>query len=251
MDEFKKYLLENRDKLDVENAPSSQVWQHIQQKSSVPKRPVISMTVKWVVAASIVLAAGTGAWFYLHNPSKQETVSVAPTQKRGTPGKEKEQNTDPVKEQPLQPKENNIAITNEKRNSKELASNVKPSPKPKKKSLNAAPEEMTSFTALEKNYSTIISTQLRKLESTPIYAEKPDYFHVFKKQWYDLEKDEQGMKQEITRAGFTDEMLEQLITLYQQKLILLKELQAEINKMNNTVKHYPSLNKSKPSYLKM
>ena len=59
------------------------------------------------------------------------------------------------------------------------------------------------------------------------------------------------MLAEIGAYGVNDMVLEQFIQLYQQKLLLLKQLQDEINKMNNRAHRYPEIQRKSPSYLKM
>jgi hypothetical protein len=51
-----------------------------------------------------------------------------------------------------------------------------------------------------------------------------------------MDRDEQQVRKDIRTYGLTNEFLEQLINVYQQKLNLLKSLQAEINKMNNKIR---------------
>ncbi len=51
-----------------------------------------------------------------------------------------------------------------------------------------------------------------------------------------MDQDEQAVRNDIKTYGLTSEFLEQLINVYQQKLDVLKNLQTEINKMNNKVR---------------
>ena len=51
-----------------------------------------------------------------------------------------------------------------------------------------------------------------------------------------MDQDEQAVRNDIKTYGLNTEFLEQLINVYQQKLNLLKNLEAEINKMNNKVR---------------
>ena len=99
--------------------------------------------------------------------------------------------------------------------------------------------------ALQENYATIINMQLKKLEATPIHVESPGYFHAFKKEWYDMEKDEKKIKDDIRLYGLNDRALHQPIGFGQ----LLR--QEEINKMNNRAQQYPEMQSKSPSYLKM
>ena len=69
-----------------------------------------------------------------------------------------------------------------------------------------------------------------------MYAETPEYFNDFKIQIKQIEKDEKAIKSDIAKRGMTDELLDQLINIYEQKLNTLKQLQIEMNKTNNRFK---------------
>ena len=69
-----------------------------------------------------------------------------------------------------------------------------------------------------------------------MYTETPDYFKDFTIEIRQIEKDEKVIKSDIAKRGMTDELLDQLINLYQQKLNTLKQLQIEMNKTNNRYK---------------
>ena len=69
-----------------------------------------------------------------------------------------------------------------------------------------------------------------------MYTETPEYFNDFKIQISQMEKDEKVIKSDIAKRGMNDELLDQLINLYQQKLNILKQLQIEMNKTNNRFK---------------
>jgi len=69
-----------------------------------------------------------------------------------------------------------------------------------------------------------------------MFAETPDYFNDFKLQIRQIERDERGIKSDISKQGMNDALVDQLINLYQQKLAVLKQLQIEMNKTNNRYK---------------
>jgi glutamate mutase epsilon subunit len=69
-----------------------------------------------------------------------------------------------------------------------------------------------------------------------MYAESPEYFDDFKIQIKQMERDEKVIKSDIAKRGMSDQLLDQLINLYQQKLNTLKQLQIEMNKTNNRYK---------------
>ena len=69
-----------------------------------------------------------------------------------------------------------------------------------------------------------------------MYAESADYFKDFNIQIKQMEKEERDIKSSISKAGINNDLLDQLINLYQQKLTILKQLQLEMNKTNNRFK---------------
>jgi hypothetical protein len=66
-----------------------------------------------------------------------------------------------------------------------------------------------------------------------LYAEGPEYYSEFKKQFQQLEEDEKKLKKTIKNEGLGNDNLENLINICQQKLNLLKLLHNEINKTNS------------------
>jgi hypothetical protein len=242
MDEMKKYLFDQRDKLDVEPAPSTAVWEQIQQQTTPVRKPVFSLTVRWAAAACIIVATGLGILLMRNNKSTKGGIAIETKQpSTQNPGVSKKVDTVVNITPTIVDEGNHKTEPIAKTQHKAL----------KQKKVLPKKEELSPIDEMENGYASIINHQLKQLESTPIYAESADYFHVFKKQWYDLEKDEQRIKQDLKTFGFTDSMIEQLLNLYKQKLLLLKQLQSEINKMNNRVKQIPGLQQNNPSYLKM
>ena len=63
-----------------------------------------------------------------------------------------------------------------------------------------------------------------------------NYFSFYVEQFEEMDQDEQAVRNDIKTYGLTNEILEQLANVYQQKLNILKNLQAEVNKMNNKVR---------------
>ena len=69
-----------------------------------------------------------------------------------------------------------------------------------------------------------------------MYAESAEYFKDFNTQIKLMEKEEKNIKSTIAKHGINNDLLDQLINLYQQKLTVLKQLQLEMNKTNNRFK---------------
>lgn len=250
MDEFKKYLFDHRDELDHEKPPHPQVWKHIQRETQVIKKPVLPLIVKWMAAAAI-LAAVSILIYQLQRPAKPDGTQLAVTDPPkqdsspvvNSPADAGKPST-PVTETSIQELPGNKTI--KEKTPAPITGRIAKKERPVKKSNPVSPLQ-----AVEDNYATIINYQLQKLETTPIYAESPGYFHVFKKQWLDLERDEKKVKQDVKLYGLNNMVVDKLIQLYQQKLWLLKELQSEINKMNVRAKQHPDIQRTNPAYLKL
>jgi hypothetical protein len=81
-----------------------------------------------------------------------------------------------------------------------------------------------------------VALQLSTIRGTPVYNETEDYFDGLKTQFRQAEADESNIKNTIKKQGLTDELLEQMIAIYQQKINLLKTLQSQITIINKKVK---------------
>lgn len=253
MDEFKKYLFENRDELDTEKPPRPQVWMKVRRQTQTVKPPVIHMAWKWSAAAAILIIAGISIYRYQQpatpgNPSALTEASTKPTVT--TPGQQGQADSTTGTASGSMNETEPQVLPGNKTNEAALAALASPKNSRKEKKTATA-QPASPVQSIEDNYATIINYQLKKLENTPIYTESAGYFHVFKKQWLDLEREEKKAKQDIKLLGLHDQVVNKLIRLYQQKMWLLKELQSEINKMNVRAKQYPDLMRSNPAYLKL
>src|SRR5690349_12274208 len=99
MDELKKYLHDQRDKLDVEPAPSTAVWEQIQQQSTPGRKPVFSLTARWVAAASIIIVAGLAIILLKYNKPANPGVAVTKTGQSNTPPAEVPKKVDTATEE--------------------------------------------------------------------------------------------------------------------------------------------------------
>lgn len=252
MDEFKKYLFEHRDELDTEKPPRPQVWKHIRQQTQVVKKPVIPLIAKWATAAAAILVAASILIYQLQRPDSLEgpQLSVNNNPKTNKPPEPIGQVDSSTGTASMQV---NKEPDTELPGDKTLAENntLPDTHKIKSGKTTGITKQASPLQAIEDNYTTIINYQLKKLETTPIYTESAGYFHVFKKQWLDLEKDERKVKQDVRLYGLNDQIVGKLIQLYQQKLWLLKELQSEINKMNIRAQQHPDIKRINPAYLKL
>lgn len=240
MDNLKKYLQQHLDELDSD-VPGDAVWQKIQQTEApaLPKKSIVKMAWRYAAAACVLAAIATT--FFLINKKDTNPQIVANPVTDTTP------KTEIAVQDQLQ-QINNIQDTTAPQQTeatpirKQETVNVyarkeEPRKQPvveiKKKIIDPA---QLIVKDVERNYTTLVNMQLERLRTTPVYAESPNYFSTFKQQLQQMEKDETTIKKDIRQHGLTDELLQQLININQQKLNVLKDLQAEISKLNNKVK---------------
>ena len=222
MDELKNYLKQHEVELQVEVPDERRIWERIEwhsQKKTLSKR-VIILTMRFAAAACIILLIGLGVWQFIKEDKKQVKQ------------KEVVKNRIPVIKDSVANPEQPV-----------VATQVKIKRKP---ALKPQPVEEQQ---IGDGYTQLIDYQLKRLRSTPVYAESLEYFSGFKGQLKQMDRDEALLRKDIRIYGFNDQLLEQLINIYQQKLNLLKSLQNEINKMNNKVKEKGSPGELRIYYL--
>jgi hypothetical protein len=238
MDKLKEYLVRHKADLDVDS-PASDTWEYIGSKMSdgshqsgfatksgfQAKSGSSTWVIRYAVAACVIALAGAGLWLVIKNnkvPSDTAKHNSGAIKKQPAPGNEKIEDT-PRKE--------------EKTPGKDIVRNIAKSKQARHKTRSQKPTESSDVVdVIDKSYSSLIDYQLRKLRATPLYAENGSYFSFYVEQFKLMDQDEQQVRNDIKTYGLTGEFLEQLINVYQQKLNVLKNLQTEINKMNNKVR---------------
>lgn len=238
MDEFKKYLQENKSQLDIDE-PRPLVWSHIEQqlKPTTAKISILKI-MSWAVAACIIVLAGIGGWSLLGDkkvtiPTKDNSV----VKEEITPPRHYQNDTfdgiQPIKEQSTVAESVTATVNpkQETKNSQQEIVNRKPD------FINPKPQtDYALIRNIESSFTQVINLQRDRISTTPMFAETPAYFNDFKIEIRQLEKEEKAIKTEITKKGLINDHLDQLINLYQQKLNILKQLQLEMNKTNNRFK---------------
>jgi hypothetical protein len=240
MDKLKQYLLTHRDELAVEEAPG-EVWPVISNKLKTKQAPVISI-LKWAAAACIVLLAGTGVYYLMNDKPLTELVKTnlpVDSNKTNTAVNENKQDIKIPDD-----------ITKEQLVKTETPQQVLKPQTPNPKYRSSKPSVVNELDLLQQNFSVMIKYQEEKIRNTPIYAEDAGYFHFFTKQLSEMNRDENILKEEVKKTGWNGNSIEQLINIYQGKISLLKQLQFEINKMNNKAKQNNStIQTQKPSFI--
>ncbi len=242
MDELKKYLQNNRGHLDTDT-PGEDLWKGVKKKLHPPA--TIPVFAKWMAAACLVLAIGTGVYFFTH-PAKEAIVEAAPSKDTSTGIVS--QPADTIIEKKAVEKKSVVPVSRGKE--PVMAYNRKKKVNDKRVKSPHRPAPLYGFEGIEASYATMLDIQLERLRTQPIYAEDPGYFYLFKKQFTDLAKDEEQVKQQLRQNPYNEMLLDELITIYQHKITVLKQLQFEINKMNNKVKQTNAgIQLQKPSYI--
>ncbi|GAB2813804.1 hypothetical protein [Ferruginibacter profundus] len=226
MDEFKKYLQEHKDELDVD-APSAGLLQRIQTQTTAKKKAALyPVLLRISAAACILVLIGFGIKRMLNTGDTGERIVTAPaTPTQKTPGVLPAA-IDTVTNRHIAEEKNNTASLSPEKNTAA-------------KKISEPYRLMQSF---EYNYTQLVKLQLKNIRQTPVYGETPDYFNDFKQTLKQIDTDEAIIKKNIRSNGLSDVLLEQLINVYQEKINVLKNLQQEMNKINNKVKenHLPT-----------
>ncbi len=223
MDEFKKYLLTQKDQLESDE-PSEKVWASIQASMEAP---VKQMPLRnWGIAASLILLAGMGILLLNRSNQHQPPVVKATFKESMAPIVDNQQ-----------PNSKTTIVSAEKNQTTKSLNFPAASPITTihtVKELNTVDE--SKLNSLESSFTQVINLQKARISTTPIYAESPKYFSEFNHQLVQMEKDEAQIKSYIHKNGMSDELLDQLINVYQQKLNILKLLQTEMQKLNSRYK---------------
>ncbi len=249
MDELKKHIQNNKEALDCEEL-SPIVWENIQaQLKSAPKTIRVIQLVPWAVAACLIGLLGIGGWYFLQEPSVKKVSSLVTSKVanktrvhkedqivKSKPAEEKKSIVEPMiiqnnSEAPLLAKQENQFYSTQKRlvTKSDNNSSSYTSTEPIEISLAA-------FKNLETSFTQVIHLQKNRINTMPMYAESAGYFKDFSLKLKEMDQEEKSIQVAIAKKGLNNELLDQLINLYQQKLIILKQLQLEMNKTNNRFK---------------
>ena len=231
MDELKKYLQNHRDQLG-DDAPSPKVWTGINASLEPAATPVFRIGYRWAAAAILLVMAGAAVWYWNQPNQKnqemvKESIKSIPTQQQSIP------NAVDTIERTI-----TAALTKPATKSRDLQRGF-PAATPIT-TIHTVSElsnnDLAKMASLESSFTQVINLQKARISTTPLYAESPNYFKDFKLQMQQMEKDEKQIKVFISKNGMTDELLDQLINVYQQKLNMLKQLQIEMQKLNTRYK---------------
>lgn len=218
MDELKKYLQENSHRMDTD-IPSDKLFDRIKTSTADRKKPAVrTITFRIAAAACIVAGIFIGIKLLERTVKKEETTAVA---EAAPPDKQKADSfISKAAADSLVP---DLTVVNSE-------------PKPAVSNKKQLPESYQLLHSFEYNYTRLVNLQLKNIRQTPVYAEALGSFTDFKNALRQIDTDEAVIKATIKTSGLNDELLEQLINVYQGKLDLLKSLQHEIARTNSKIK---------------
>jgi len=244
MDRFKQYIEENAGKLG-QDTPPPEIWGRIQDHI-VPagKKPFSLHWMHYAAACILVLVVGV-VYFTAYNPLVKQAPIVVNTvnpkdsllQKSGTELRDEKELASVTKEMPVKKAGLSVQNTIDHQKQRQTAVNI-----------SSTAHEATTVANVEKSFVTLISLQKEKVCNTPVFAENQAYFNDFYRQLHQMEEDEKDLRKEITRDGLSNQLLSQLINIYQQKLSVLEKLQKEINKTNTCYKQNKQPNAVQQNY---
>lgn len=232
MDNFKKFIQENKRELDFEK-PDAQLWTQIKQSVEPESSGKKNIPIyRWIAAAACILVVSVSAYFFFQKDKSEEVPTFV---KKETPIIEQT-----IKSNDIQDKNNDIP---EKINAGPPKVNTPTFAKSEKKTTptvdkknkrNPATAQYVIEDVEVGNFSQIIAYERQHINTLPIYGQQASYFNDFKQQLKQMDADEKNVRSDIKKHGLNSNQIELLINIYQQKITLLKQLNQEINRINKS-----------------
>lgn len=232
MDDLKKYLQQHTADMDID-MPADDVWKRIEKAGTKKSTGKLAGFALRFAAAAAVLTAVVLAGIKIAGKEDKKAIAVEKNI-ADSPGK--------IIADSGQPIVSTIVSTT---SHDTIAPPLKVTPK----KIKRVDERYVIMESFKNNYTQLVNYQIKNIRSTPVYAEDPDYFGDFKIRLKQMDMDEAAIRTSIRRQGISNVLLDRLINVYQQKLDVLKSLQAEINKMNERVKPEPGTDSLNRYYL--
>ncbi len=243
MDNFKNFLQENKQELDFEK-PDRNIWNRIEPEIELPKetKKVIPIS-RWMAAAACLLLVLASTYFFVNKNNK--STDIPTIVKNNTPV-----SIEPKKDSNIESDSNNIPnqiTTNpSKINTETFAKTDKKAeqiPNKRIKPKTASAQYVIADVEVG-NFSQIIEYQRQYISTLPIYGQQSSYFNDFRQQLKQMDADEKDVRNDIKNHGINNSRIELLINIYQQKIILLKQLSQEIGRVNKSYYQKHSLKDS-------
>ena len=244
MDELKKYLQENREALDTAQ-PSAGVWNKIRSRlQTLPvKHPEVRFYAGWMAAAAVLVIAAT---IFLIVGQGETIIPVTADRTTRQPAIRLPAAAGP---QPETVTHAGDIHTDSGNLHRALVPDLrKPAVVRRKKNVLKQRKPVQSF---EAGYALLVNEQLDQLRKLPVYINDPGYFSLFKQEFNNLEKEEVALKSRMKNEGVSNESLEGLVMVYQQKINILRNLRYEINRSNSRIREHTAEGDLKPTYIRL
>lgn len=228
MDRFKEYIKEHKDQFR-DDFQEKKVWNNIYNQLSQNKKAIWFKRRVYQVAASVALLVSVGVCLFVQNTHEVKKDNVAIQ-------------SEPIKEKPSHAL---IAIDTSKMRT---AIVDHPVTKPSDLKISNRSKNKSNDNKIN-SYEEKLAIQLKKIGTTPVYAESTDYFDLFVNQYKELAAYERVLKEEFGAKEW--EYSDVLLALYQQKYSLLTQLQFEIDKMNTQIISTPETVNETPFFIRI
>jgi len=247
-DPLKNIIAENKNELEIET-PDAKSWEKISNRIKAKKPAYVQHIQKrifyYLSAACILVVIGLGIFRYMNNVPKNQAQSFA-----NKPAL-KNNNVDTIDTATIGPNKNQLTAASSlpgeslKQNIKHKNIFVASSRPAKKQQRKLLPPEVLQ---IQKDYDKLVAGQVNYTKHLALYGESASYFQEFRDDFKILENQEKELKKSIAQNGIRENSIDDLISIYQQKLTVLKKLQNEINKTSNRNKN---LTDTIPTYLSL
>jgi len=242
-DLLKNYVTENKDKLNIE-APDVESWERISKVIAIGRQQYVLRIKKgmmYLSAACIIVIVSLGVLQYTSQRNNEHDI----------PYKEPITNSYPANDTiTTEITKKQVAITPSlagkplSQTSDDKNTVIAPTTVKKQKTKVLPP----MIVQIERDYDKLITGQIKYTKSLAIYGESAGYFQQFMNDFKALEKQEKELKKSIAENGLQENSIDDLITINQLKLTILKKLQIEINKTSNRNKNVTD---TIPTYLSL
>lgn len=242
-DLLKKYVTENKDKLNIE-APDVKSWERISKAIAIGRQqyvPRIKKGMLYLSAACIIVIISLGVLRYISQRNNEHDIPYKQSITNNYPANDTTNAETTKKEASITPSlaGKPLGQTSDEKNTVIASTAVK-----KQKTKLLPP----MIVQIERDYDKLITGQIKYTKSLAIYGESAGYFQQFMNDFKALEKQEKELRTSIAENGLQENSIDDLITINQLKLTILKKLQMEINKTSNRNKNVTD---TVPTYLSL
>jgi hypothetical protein len=221
--QLKDHIGQHADELEIES-PDPDTWKRI-EKLRVNTRPArVNIDRAWLYAAAcLLILMGLVIVFninrtpgVINDNANGDLVKSLPRVTRQIP------NEDPK-----------IAVTADRpivKTRQAPAVRVVENKKASRRQSAKLPQEIVQ---IQSGYGSLIASQVKQIQSMPVYGEAALYFESFVVDFKKLDQQEKQLRKTVMQEGLQENSLDELALIYQQKLTILKMLQREIDKADN------------------